>query len=485
MNANRLVGSRQRCHRRWLVGVLAVLASAGVTSAATITVNTSVDDDLADGECSLREAILAANTDAPRNDCPAGSGPDRIVFTLAKGETIALGSALPTITDTLLVRGPGAGLLAIDGQDLYPILNFDPPTLGRWLGVEEVTLTRGFASSGGGALVAPGQNGRFHRVVLFANRASNGGGGMFLNGDDTASSNFELEECWFRENVSLGPTGGGGLVATAPGLAVEVDRTTFSGNRATDGGGNGGALLMNRASLHIERSTFSANEAAAYGGAILVSATNASALLALRDVTVTANRANSDSDAVGGGGGVAAFIDSGQTATLELANTILAGNLDPSAAPSPDAFLLAGSLLTLTSSGFNLIGSNEGAETFFAAGTPNSDGDYVGFSATPIAPQLLALADNGGFAPDHRPAIVAGTPLIDKGFCTGSPADQRGYGDAVNHQRIVDTGFVNGPGSDGCDIGAHERAGDPGADPAIFSDGFEGGHTLVWSAEVP
>ncbi len=483
MNLFAWITSGRRHLQFGLVALLAALATAAALPAATITVDTTVDDDLGDGECALREAILAANTDLPHNDCPAGSGPDRIVFSLAKGETIALASALPAITDTLLVRGPGADLLTIDGMDLHPIFHFDPPSLGRWLGVEEVTLTRGFAAAGGGAEIATGQNGRFKRVVLFANRASSGGGGMYINGDDTASSRFELDECWFRENESLGPTGGGGLAATAPGLEVLVDRTTFSGNRAT--AGSGGGLSVNRASVQIERSTFSTNEAADYGGAILVSATNASPLLALRDVTVTANRANSDSDADGSGGGLAAFIDVGQTATLELANSILAGNLDPSAAPSPDAFLFSGMQITLVSSGFNLVGSNQGAETFLVAGAPNLDGDYVGTAAAPIAPHLNALADYGGFAPDHRPAIVAGTPVIDKGFCTGSPADQRGYGDAVNHQRIVDTAFANGPGSDGCDIGAHERGGDPGADPAIFSDGFDWAHTLDWSTEVP
>lgn len=465
-----------------LVVLLAGLASAAAASAATITVDTTVDDDLGDGECSLREAILAANTDLPRNDCPAGSGPDRIVFTLAKGVTIALGSSLPTITDTLLVRGPGADLLTIDGVDLHSILNFDPPTLGRWLGVEEITLTRGLANLGGGALLATGQSGSLFRVVFYANQANSGGGGIYINGDATSGSKVELDECWFRENDSLGPIGGGGLAASEQGLEVLVDRTTFSGNRAT--GSSGGGLSLTRASLRVERSTFSANEAEDYGGAIVLHASGAPASLALRDVTVTANLANSDSDAEGGGGGLAAFIDVGQTATLELANSILAGNLDLSAAPSPDAFLLAGSLLTLTSSGFNLIGSNAGAETFFAAGAPNPGGDYIGTAVAPIDPRLNPLADQGGFAPDHRPAIVAGTPVIDKGFCTGSPADQRGYGDAVNHQRIVDTAFANGPGSDGCDIGSHERAGEPGADPAIFSDGFEWGHTLVWSTEV-
>ena len=130
------------------------------------------------------------------------------------------------------------------------------------------------------------------------------------------------------ENDSLGPIGGGGLAASEQGLEVLVDRTTFSGNRATSAA-NGGGLNMNRANLrnraqHLLRPT----SAADYGGAIVLHASGAPASLALRDVTVTANLANSDSDAAGGGGGLAAFIDVGQTATLELANSILAGNLD-------------------------------------------------------------------------------------------------------------------------------------------------------------
>ncbi len=43
---------------------------------------------------------------------------------------------------------------------------------------------------------------------------------------------------------------------------------------------------------------------------------------------------------------------------------------------------------------------------------------------------------------------------------------------------------TNGVGSDGCDIGAHERNGDSNADPALFADDFEAGHPLHWSLEA-
>jgi CSLREA domain-containing protein len=56
---------------------ISVVAVRTVTAAA-ITVNTTDDELNADGDCSLREAIVAANTDTAVDACPAGSGADTI-----------------------------------------------------------------------------------------------------------------------------------------------------------------------------------------------------------------------------------------------------------------------------------------------------------------------------------------------------------------------------------------------------------------------
>ena len=45
-----------------------------------ITVNTTADTIMDDGQCSLREAVIAANTDRTTGGCPAGSGADVIQF---------------------------------------------------------------------------------------------------------------------------------------------------------------------------------------------------------------------------------------------------------------------------------------------------------------------------------------------------------------------------------------------------------------------
>ena len=96
-----------------LFHIIATLAYAG-----TITVTTTADTDTADGECSLREAIIAANGDVAYNGCAPGSGDDIIDMTALSG-TITLGGHLPIITRTLQFNGPATNTLTIDGLNTY------------------------------------------------------------------------------------------------------------------------------------------------------------------------------------------------------------------------------------------------------------------------------------------------------------------------------------------------------------------------------
>lgn len=80
-----------------------------VHAASTITVNSTADTTADDGECTLREAITAANTDTASGvtggECIAGSGADTIEFNITgtpgftnnsqDGYTISPTSALP------------------------------------------------------------------------------------------------------------------------------------------------------------------------------------------------------------------------------------------------------------------------------------------------------------------------------------------------------------------------------------------------------
>lgn len=100
----------------------ALCAPAG---AATITVNATADNAAADGLCTLREALIAANTDLPsgtdsesaggrlEGECAAGSGSDVIAFAIPGDgpHRIIIGAALPNITQPVTIDGytqPGA-----------------------------------------------------------------------------------------------------------------------------------------------------------------------------------------------------------------------------------------------------------------------------------------------------------------------------------------------------------------------------------------
>jgi hypothetical protein len=75
---------------------------------ATITVTGTGDDIALDGIVTLREAITAANTDAPSGDAGAGdAGLDTIAFNIPGTgvHTIKLGSDLPPITEPVTIDG--------------------------------------------------------------------------------------------------------------------------------------------------------------------------------------------------------------------------------------------------------------------------------------------------------------------------------------------------------------------------------------------
>src|SRR5687767_3195887 len=66
---------------RLLLAGLLTLVLAAPAAAADITVTTRQDTVSADGRCSLREAVTAANTNAATGGCPAGTvAPDVILL---------------------------------------------------------------------------------------------------------------------------------------------------------------------------------------------------------------------------------------------------------------------------------------------------------------------------------------------------------------------------------------------------------------------
>jgi CSLREA domain-containing protein len=476
--------------RALAVAALSV-ALAPPAPAATIFVDTDSDADLDDAFCSLREAIVAANSNLAYHGCGAGSGGDRIEFQLPPGATI-LGSVigLPTITETLVIAGPGTDDLTIDGADLQPLLLIDSPAGGAGLQVEDLTLAHGNAftvafNRGGAATVAAGDFGVFRRVVFRQNSSDLGGGALAAIGAPESPALVAVEDCLFEGNQGFAIGGGAILAAYA---TLDVARSTFTANTtpAEPAGGQargGGAIYAQDSTVAIRTSTLTGNASAGSGGAVLAHSVDASVpdALAVTDSTIVGNFGDTDGDDLGNVGGLAMSAIPGDPATLEVQSSIFAGNDDLGALEFPD-LLVSG--LGVTSHGYNLVATNPSMATWFPTGNPNANGDYVGTLAAPLVPALASLGDFGGPTPVRLPIPGPGSLVIDRGLCAQPGSDQRGYVDAASGSRPVDDPLnPEPPGGDRCDIGAAESGAVPPPD-LPFLDGFEDGTTSRWSSTV-
>lgn len=469
MNPNTLQSRLPRA-----AGALAVLAfalAAGSTTAATITVNSLADTAADDGECTLREAIIAGNNTFPSGsmpgECPGGElDPvvDRIEFDAGVTGTIGLVSGLPQINDPVEIVGPGPADLIVDGSAITTrALRVQDDVL-----IEGIAIINATSLSSGGAINA--DQPLTLRNVLIENNQATDGGGIYTTADLTvencvfsgniasdfdggairlanAAQTLTVRDSLF-ENNSTGPSGrsGGAIQVGGSDHVTEISGSTFVGNAARGSNREGGALRIGGASLTMVNSTFSGNATTGNGGAISLRSLDHH----LSNITVVDNTSDSDGDGFGDGGGL--WNGNDNAATVE--NSLIAGNTDDGG-EAPDCF---GSF---TSDGFNLVRIDDGC-TGFADGV---NGDLVGTETNPIDPQLEPLADNGGPTPTR--ALLADSSAID----AGNPA---GCTDATDAPLLVDQRDQprptdgDGDGNATCDIGAFELAAD-----AIFADRFE------------
>jgi CSLREA domain-containing protein len=192
--------------------VLALIATPA--GAASLTVNSlgdEADSNPGNGVCStglanctLRAAIQEAN---------ALAGDDTISFGVTG--TIELTSPLPNITTPLVINGPGASNLTVDGNATGAVF-----AVSGTVSIADLTITGGSASgvSNFGTLT-------MSRVTVTANTATHGGG---------VATWVDSELTMTNSSVSLNSSSvnGGGLHASA-GATISLSNSTVSGNTAT------------------------------------------------------------------------------------------------------------------------------------------------------------------------------------------------------------------------------------------------------------
>lgn len=390
-----------------------LLAAAGTAGAATYTVTKTADtaDGTCDADCSLREAVAAA-TATPDDDVivfDAGVFASAQTITLAGSEIAIAGNG------NLVIEGPGADLLTLDGNGTSRILSNGA---GAVTTVRDLRFTGGngvgAANSGrAGAIYNNGGTLVLERLVVEGNSAANGGA---LN--NASAGTLIVVDSLVAGNSA---TGSGGAIQNFSTSILTIRGSTFSGN-TSNGTTGGGAGQINGTAV-IANSTFSGNDAPSGSGGGITS--NGTSILVVNS-TFTGN------SALNNAGG---FHRASSNLNVFLRNNVFAGNATTNGV-SPDVT----ASVSVTSLGNNLVGVAGPTSGWIASDLLDQD------------PLLGALADNGGPTPSH--ALLDGSPAIDAGqdcVLDQSCADNNLAFDLDTDQRGMPR-----PAGPATDIGAYE-----------------------------
>jgi CSLREA domain-containing protein len=392
--------------------LLLLLTCSSFATVYTVTKIADTNDGTCDADCSLREAIAAANA-AVSNDVVEFSS----LFSTSQTITLAGSELVIANNGTLTITGPGAALLTISGNGASRIISTGANVTASISGIR-------FTGGNGVGALNTGRGGAIYNVggtlvisnsTITGNSAANGGG---LNNAASASpsvpATLTIINTAITNNTS---TSSGAAMQNFSTSTLHLIGSTVSGN-ASSGTGIAGAFQAN-GTVTITNSTFSGNSApAGTGGGVYYNGTS----LIMTNTTITNN-----SCGVGGGG----LHRTGTNPTAAVRNTIIAGN--NGAAGSLDALGL------ISSEGNNIVG-NVGTST-----------GWVASDLQNVNPMLGSLADNGGPTFTHlpqagSPAINAGQNCVVGATCSASNppvpvnTDQRGISRPQN--TTVDIGSV-------------------------------------------
>ena len=390
-----------------VVLALTLLNSDGEPAyAVTIAVTTTHDDELQmvpppdDGDCSLREAIQAANTDTAVDACAAGSGADTITvppgtYTLSiggSGGNDNSGGDL-NITDDLTINGAGAATTIIEVDNGHRAFHISEGAVVEMTGL---TVQNGVASFGGGI----SNNGtlNLNDSLVRGNSAVNAGGGISNRGILT------LNNTTVEDNFGGGEAGG---IYNGLGT-LTLNDSNVNDNRSTVSSGG----IANLDTLILNNSTVSGNSAENVGGGITSVSSTTPTSLTLIGSTVSGNSAN-----LGGGISLAHSPGPGSTMSMTITDSTISDNIAGNTAGGIFTFF-GPATVTINRS---LISGNtapgRGGISFSSGTMTITDSTVSGNSAT------LSGASGGGISINSR-----GTVTLTNSTVSGNTAPGDGGG---------------------------------------------------------
>lgn len=404
----------------WTALAIVFVAVASPGAADTITVSKTADtnDGICDADCSLREAVAAANAHAGADEIiiPPGiyvlnlGGPweldvngDLTLTGAAAESTVLDGNATSRILDIAAGTVHIRHLTLRNGHNGFlggAILNGTQATLL----VEDCTLTQNVGELNGGGAISSFGPLRVVNSRIVDNYSGNQGGGI------DANAALEVDGSTISDNTAFQ---GGGIASSTD---LVLTNSTVSGNSASDAGGG----VWNSGLARVENTTFSGNTGR--GGGYYNIGPNATA--SLNNCTLVANSG-------GGAGGIFIGFNS---PLVTVANTLVAQNGT------------ADCLGSMTSLGYNL--DDDGTCPFTAPG------DLSNVVQANVAP--LALNDSANATVAICTAVgvphagcAAASPALD----AGNPAAPGSGGAAC---ATTDERGITRPQGSACDIGAYE-----------------------------
>src|SRR5688572_31465252 len=253
---------------------IALLVCGAVSAAAAdfvVTKTADTNDGTCDADCSLREAIVAAN---------ASAGADRIVlgtmltYTLSLGPADAPGALVAgsgdlDITDDLVIDG---NLSIVDGASLDRVFDIDGTIA---VAINYVTIRNGVASGflswGGGIAIRNADVTLIGSVVMDNSTAietgarDNGGGISVMGTFDAGSGSVTLATLSLIGSFVMSNTGlnGGGIACVLCSLSA-TNGSVIGNSAEADGGGID--FLGDSSTMAIVSSTLTGNAALRGGG---------------------------------------------------------------------------------------------------------------------------------------------------------------------------------------------------------------------------